>query len=357
MKKPVLTALFLALAALAFAESSDVWEGYVTYSPKSVATSVGVQDADLGWLGDLAKLVGPGGSTFLGRRDTDHWMALANQKTGWLLQVHDETARFNFRALVDPKTGLMTVIRGVEWKGLDRKSAAAKAADLAVGYIQRARKAEVLFQTDPMVPLLPQEKSRPLDRALGTGGDELWQRLADGNLRFVSGKVDHPHQSMEQIAQTAKTQSPFALVVCCSDSRVPPEILFDQGIGDLYVVRTAAETVSALELGTIEEAVDKLGIQFIVVLAHKGCLTVAEVLKGGDPSPDLEAIAEQVRPAVQAARFFPGDYADNVIRENAHTVVDKLKTTPDLAKAMAEGRLILRAAYYDVDTGQISVLQ
>jgi carbonic anhydrase len=183
-----------------------------------------------------------------------------------------------------------------------------------------------------------------------------WQRLVDGNLRFVSGQVTHPNQSMARVDETAKAQHPFAIVVSCSDSRVPPEVLFDQGIGDLFVVRTAGEVVTEVELGSIEYAVEHLGAPYLVVLGHKRCGAVEATLKGGDLPPDIEAIAAQIRPAVEAARFLPGDPLDNAVRENASLVLGKIKATPLLATAMKEGKLNVKAAYYDLDTGKVAAL-
>lgn len=194
------------------------------------------------------------------------------------------------------------------------------------------------------------------DMMVGNGGLEHWQCLVDGNLRFVSGKVLHPNQSMARIEETAQGQKPFAIVVTCSDSRVPPELLFDQGLGDLFVIRTAGEVVTEVELGSIEYAVEHLGASYIVVLGHERCGAVDATLKGGDLPPNIEAIAAQIRPAVQAARFFKGNLLDNAVREHAKLVLAKIKGDALLAEFLHEGKLNLKAAYYDLDTGRVSAL-
>jgi carbonic anhydrase len=326
-----------------------------------VTVPTGVQDNDLKWLGDIARLVGAQGSTFLGRRDADHWMALTNRGSSWLLQIHDESARFNFRAAVQPQTGRLTVERGVDWAGTGREADADRAASLAVGYVNRARLALVLFPeattvTEPMVKEPVVMEAKAPDPMLGSGGQNSWQKLVDGNLRFVSGNVLHPNQSMARVDETAHGQKPFAIVVSCSDSRVPPEVLFDQGIGDLFVIRTAGEVVTEVELGSIEYAVEHLGAAYLVVLGHKKCGAVEATLKGGDLPANIEAIAAQIRPAVEAARFFKGDLLDNAVRENTKTVMAKIQGTPALAQAMREGKLNLKAAYYDIDTGKVAAL-
>lgn len=380
MKKAVLLiASFCVLqsSALFAADTDSRWQGYVTYEPKPVLSQVGLEDNDLKWMRDTAALLEPNAFTFLGRRDADHWMGLTRTKAGWLVQIHDETARFNFRATIGPRTGVITVERGVDWSGMDRQADANEAARMAVGYVQRARQSLDLFPVPntekpkivekpamaekPTMAEKPAMSEKPTmaelpDAMLGKGGMEQWQKLVDGNLRFVSGTVLHPNQSQMRITETAKGQKPFAIVVSCSDSRVPPEILFDQGLGDLFVVRTAGEVVTEVELGSIEYAVEHLGAHYLVVLGHKKCGAVDATLKGGDLPPNIEAIAAQIRPAVEASRFFKGDPLDNAVRENAKLVLAKIKTTPALAQALREGQLNLKAAYYDIDSGKVAAL-
>lgn len=381
MRNIVLSALLgaLALPLVAAVPATDTWVGYVTYAPGPVATSVGVLDTDWQWMKDVTGLLAPGGFTFVGRRDDDHWMGLTRMGTGWLLQIRDATNRFNFRAQVNPMTGLITVEKGVDWAGQDRNADATHAASLAVGYVERARMQKDLFPAKAMPDAQvadahadPQAVADPHaaaghstaetngadhgDMMLGNGGAELWQRLVDGNLRFVSGKVTHPHQSMARLEQTGKGQKPFAIIVTCSDSRLPPEILFDQGIGDLFVIRTAGEVVTEVELGSIEYAVEHLGATYLVVLGHERCGAVDATLKGGDLPPNIEAIAAQIRPAVEASRFFKGDPLDNAVRENAKVVLAKIKGDEIIAEALHAGTLNLKAAYYDLDTGKVAAL-
>jgi carbonic anhydrase len=186
--------------------------------------------------------------------------------------------------------------------------------------------------------------------------DLPWKRLLEGNKRFVSGKVTHPDQSMARIEEVSKEQKPFAIVLACSDSPAPPEVVFDQGLGDLIVIRTAGEVASDVELGSIEYAVDHLGVPYLVVMGHRDCSIVDETLKGGDLPANIEAVAAQIRPAVEAARFMKGDLLDNTVRENTKNMVKKIQDTPALAMAISEGRLNVKAAYYDSMTGKVSDL-
>jgi carbonic anhydrase len=402
MKKIAALALCWVVSLPLFGQAAGDWLGYVTYTPNPVVTKVGFDAAGLQWLNDIAAKVGAGGFTFLGRRDGAHWIALTTTRRTWILQVHDETARFNFRGLVSPKTGRLTVEKGVSWEGLGKQADAVKAATLALEYADKARISKDLFAPEqmkaapaptkatpkvpavpgaandkapPMKPSGPVSKApmnstpttpatmmptamTPLPMAMGPSSpaDSPWQKLVDGNLRFVSGRVVHPDQSMARVEETARGQRPFAIVVSCSDSAVPPEVVFDQGLGDLFVIRTAGEVVTDVELGSIEYAVETLGIPYVVVMGEKGCGIVDMTLKGGDLPVDIEAVAAQIRPAVETARFLKGDLLDNTVRQNTQNVVAKIKSTPALAQDIRDGKLDVKAAYYDTATGKVAAL-
>lgn len=343
MKALLLPAL-LGVCVLPLTAETAPWIGYVTYAPGPVATSVAVQDADWAYLNEVTQALPVESTLSLGRRDADHEISVTRKGTGWLLQISDLSHQFHLQARVDAKTGLMTVEKGVDWAGSDRNADADRAARMSLGYLERARKALDVFASGTMA------------MASNPSGAEFWQRLVDGNQRFVSGRVLHPNQSMARLDATAGGQKPFAIVVACSDSRVPPEILFDQGIGDLFVIRTAGEVVTEVELGSIEYAVEHLGASFIVVLGHERCGAVDATLKGGDLPRNIEAIAAQIRPAVEAARFLKGDVLDNAVRENAKVVLAKIKGDPIIAEAFHAGELNLKAAYYDLDTGKVTSL-
>jgi len=133
-------------------------------------------------------------------------------------------------------------------------------------------------------------------------------------------------------------------------------VVFDQGLGDLFVIRTAGEVVTDVELGSIEYAVETLGIPYVVVMGEKGCGIVDMTLKGGDLPVDIEAVAAQIRPAVETARFLKGDLLDNTVRQNTQNVVAKIKSTPALAQDIRDGKLDVKAAYYDTATGKVAAL-
>ncbi len=195
----------------------------------------------------------------------------------------------------------------------------------------------------------------------GTGmtADQSMKKLMEGNDRFVSGKVCHPNQSAERRAEVVSAQHPhpFAVVVSCSDSRVPPEILFDQGIGDIFVIRTAGEVMDNATLGTIEYAVEHLNIPLIVVLGHDNCGAVKAAVTGEAPG-HINYLVEAIKPAVNKAKGMKGDLLNNAIDINTHDVVAQLEATkPILSEAVKEGKLKIVGARYHLDSGAVEILR
>ncbi|MEI7820674.1 MAG: carbonic anhydrase [Verrucomicrobiota bacterium] len=188
-----------------------------------------------------------------------------------------------------------------------------------------------------------------------------WKQLLDGNARFVSGRSTHPHQDGQRRAELAVGQKPFAVVIGCADSRTSPEILFDQGLGDLFVVRLAGNIVDDAALGSVEYAVEHLGARLIVVLGHEKCGAVKATVGvvNGDPAPGghIGSIVEAIKPAVQAAKGKEGDAVENAMRENVHEVVGKLKiAAPVLGPLVKSGELKVVGARYDLDDGKVEIV-
>ena len=185
-----------------------------------------------------------------------------------------------------------------------------------------------------------------------------WQRLLDGNARFASGQLQHPRQDVEQRAAVAAGQKPFAIVIGCADSRTAPEILFDQGLGDLFVVRLAGNIVDDAALGSIEYAVENLGAKLIVVLGHEKCGAVTAALKAlkdsAAPHGHIGVIVEAIKPAADSVKAQAGDPVDNAVRANVHSVVEHLKSSsPVLAPLVQSGALNIVGARYDLDDGKV----
>ncbi len=191
-----------------------------------------------------------------------------------------------------------------------------------------------------------------------TSAEQIWANLANGNQRFVSGKA-HAHDYAEQRQSLAKGQQPEVAVLSCSDSRVPPEILFDQGLGALFVVRSAGNSADAIGIGSLEYAVEHLGSTVVVVLGHQSCGAVKAACSGDKmPSPNLEAVVQPVLPSCTAGAPNKGDaLIAFAIRDHVHRTAEALLANSVILKHAAdEGKLSIIEAYYDLDTGRVERL-
>src|SRR5437016_5051440 len=183
-------------------------------------------------------------------------------------------------------------------------------------------------------------------------------KLKKGNGRYAGGNLQHPGQTTERRAELANTQHPFATIVSCSDSRVPPEIVFDQGLGDLFVVRVAGNVIDDHALGSIEYAVDHLGVRLIVVLGHQSCGAVKaakETIAAKTKAPGhIQSLVTAIQPAVEATA--KGDLKTTV-EANVKNVVQALRSsTPVLKPKVDSGDVRVVGAYYNLDTGAITFL-
>lgn len=187
--------------------------------------------------------------------------------------------------------------------------------------------------------------------------DAALERLLDGNERFASGSPSQAARDPARRAELATTQRPFAVVVGCSDSRVGPEVVFDQGLGELFVIRTAGEVEDDVGIGSIEYAAEHLGVALILVLGHERCGAVSAAVAGGEAHGHLPALLEPIQPAVDSVRDRPGDLVDNAVRAQARAVADQLRRSePVLADLVKSGKLRIVAARYDLDTGRVELL-
>jgi len=209
---------------------------------------------------------------------------------------------------------------------------------------------------------------------------EAISKLKDGNGRFTSGNQQHPHESSEERTQMsinshenlgmstadaakrreelANAQHPFAVIVGCADSRVPPEIVFDQGLGDLFVLRVAGNVIDDHSLGSTEYAVDHLSVRLIVVLGHQRCGAVKAAketiaAKGKAPA-HIQSLVTAIRPAVEATVH---DDLEATVKANVKDVVQALRSSvPVLKPKVDSGELRVIGAYYSLDTGAVSFL-
>lgn len=191
----------------------------------------------------------------------------------------------------------------------------------------------------------------------GFPGDLALQKLIEGNARFVSGKSTKPNQTIDTIRETSKGQAPFAVIVGCSDSRVPNEIIFDQGLGDLFIVRTAGQVSSFTSWGSIEFATLVLGAKLILVLGHTKCGAVVAACNGVKSPGHIGAIVNAIIPATQKAKLLPGDHVENSVRVNvAIEVLALRKLDPILSKLYKNEEIKIVGGVYDLDTGVVNYL-
>ena len=181
--------------------------------------------------------------------------------------------------------------------------------------------------------------------------DEALNRLKAGNERFADSKISSGKPVAERRVATAKAQHPFAIIVGCADSRTSPEIIFDQNIGDLFVVRTAGNLVDDFALGSIEYAVEHLGSRLIVVLGHERCGAVQAALAGGSAPGHIEALVQAIQPAVAASKGKAGDPLTNAVHENDAEVAAKIRKRAELGELASQVRIV--EGYYDLDTGKV----
>ncbi|MBA3602158.1 MAG: carbonic anhydrase [Parachlamydiaceae bacterium] len=181
-----------------------------------------------------------------------------------------------------------------------------------------------------------------------------FEKLIQGNQRYVnSTTVCHDDWIAKRVAQV-EGQTPFAVIVTCSDSRVPPEIIFDQALGALFVVRVAGNVIDDIALGSIEYGVDILKANIILVLGHANCGAVQAALKGMKFDNHIQDVLAAIQPAVNATKGQSGDLLEKTIRANVMLVEEKLKTSkPVLANLIEKGSLRIIGAYYDLASGKV----
>ncbi|MDQ2801763.1 MAG: carbonic anhydrase [Pseudomonadota bacterium] len=191
--------------------------------------------------------------------------------------------------------------------------------------------------------------------------EQALRLLVAGNRRWVSGRVRHPNQSVARRERLALSQHPFATVFSCIDSRVPPELVFDRGIGDLAVVRTGAQVLDrGIVLGSVEFAGGLLHTPLILVMGHQRCGAVKsaiELIENGDTAPGhIQSVVDALRPAHAAAKHEPGNQLENTVQAQTRLTVKELKSDPFIRDLIDRGELRVHGAYYSLDTGRASII-
>jgi carbonic anhydrase len=186
--------------------------------------------------------------------------------------------------------------------------------------------------------------------------DRALDRLLTGNQRFVKHKQLNPHQNTLRLTEVAQSQVPFAAILGCADSRVVPEIAFDQGIGDLFVVRVAGNIATVEDTASEEYALAFLDTPLIMVLGHERCGAVTAALKGGLLPGSISSLVTAIAPAIRASEHEPGDRLTNAVKANVRLQVQRLEKSLLISEAIAAGKLKVVGAYYDLDSGEVSLV-
>lgn len=181
--------------------------------------------------------------------------------------------------------------------------------------------------------------------------------LMAGNSHYVSGRPIHPDQGVNRRTKLAMGQQPFAIVLTCADSRVAPELYFDQGLGNIFVLRNAGNVLDDHVIGSIEYAVEHLGAGLIIVVGHSQCGAVAATVAGGRAPGHISSIVESIQPAVDSVAGQSGDKVDHAVRAHARMVAAALRRSkPILSEAVNQGHLRVVAARYDLASGKVELL-
>ncbi|MEG3834682.1 MULTISPECIES: carbonic anhydrase [unclassified Microcoleus] len=223
-----------------------------------------------------------------------------------------------------------------------RAGAGMLAASLAPAFLQaEAAKAEAISDLTP-TDITP---------------NSALKKLMEGNERYIEQKRTFPDQARSRVVEVAQGQHPFATILACSDSRVAPEIIFDQGLGDLFDIRVAGNFLDDVVLGNIEYATLELGVPLLVILGHERCGAVKAALDGKAVPGHISTLVAAIKPAVDSTKGQTGDAWDNAVRANVKMNVNKLQSSsPILAEAVKAGKLKVVGGRYDLDSGKVEII-
>lgn len=186
------------------------------------------------------------------------------------------------------------------------------------------------------------------------------EKLLQGNNRFAAAHPLHPDESRERMGEIAKGQHPFAVVISCSDSRVPPELIFDQGLGDLFVIRTAGNLVGGLEIGSVEYAVEHFQVPLILVLGHEQCGAIKAFVEGGEAPGHIKDIVDSIKAEVEISAIAKDDKdrLEHCIEANLRHVTLQLQEQSSIIREKIEkGELRIVTGRYDLEKGDVTLLK
>ncbi|NMG08983.1 carbonic anhydrase [Brasilonema sp. UFV-L1] len=182
------------------------------------------------------------------------------------------------------------------------------------------------------------------------------QKLMEGNQRFVQHQPRHPDQSQMRLHEVAQAQYPFVTILSCADSRVPAEIVFDQGIGDIFDVRIAGNIATPEAVGSIEYAVVLLGTPLLMVLGHERCGAVTAAVQNQALLGEIGSFVKAIKPAIKRVKDQSGDAVENAVIANVYYQIEQLKRSTLLTERLESGKLKLVGGRYDLDTGKVSII-
>ncbi len=186
--------------------------------------------------------------------------------------------------------------------------------------------------------------------------DAALQKLIEGNQRFIQHQPQYPDQSASRLQEVAQAQHPFATILSCADSRVPAEIVFDQGIGDIFDVRIAGNIATPEALGSIEYAVTLLNSPLLMVLGHERCGAVTAAVKKEELLGDISTFVKAIKPALDKVKNQPGDAVENAVVANVQYQIEQLKRSHLLTERLKSGQLKIIGGRYDLDTGKVGII-
>jgi len=182
------------------------------------------------------------------------------------------------------------------------------------------------------------------------------QMLIAGNARFVSRLRQDPNQDLARVTAVAETQKPFAAILGCADSRFPAEIIFDRGIGDLFVCRVAGNVATPEEKGSLEFGTLVLGAKVIMVVGHENCGAVKAAVAGAPVPGQIGSLIDAIKPAADSTRLLPGDRVENAVKANIVLQAKRVKESAVISQLILQGKLLVVGGYYDLDTGLITII-
>ena len=194
-------------------------------------------------------------------------------------------------------------------------------------------------------------------KTINMNAQEALMALKEGNKRYVNNELKHPHLDQHRRHELEGGQTPFAVILSCADSRVVPEFLFDQGLGDLFVIRVAGNVAKDKVIASIEYAVANLNSKLIVVLGHEKCGAVHAAMGDGPFPGHLGALLDNIKPAVHIAKTLEGDVLTNAVKLNARIVSGNVaEADPIISEHVKNGDVLVVPAYYKLENGEVEFL-